>query len=226
MSEYDRLTMGDDDHEFRRDRARTLRRWRFSMFLAFVSGIMVTMVAYPRVQPCASVADVAEAAVKNCPSCPACATVNSRALITEAVESAVAKCPVCPRCPRLNPNKDCPPQPVCPACNLQCPEAKCEKAVQASDGAVAARHRESMLARPQARSPSRPTSELHLHCIHQRAAMAESRTHPLHHPPSLAAHGSPFPLFAARRRTSSSARRARSAAWARPTASRCSTRRE
>ena len=44
MSEYERLTMEEGDHDDRRYRQRTLQRWRLSMILSFASGVMVTMV--------------------------------------------------------------------------------------------------------------------------------------------------------------------------------------
>ena len=112
MSEYERLKMeeGDYEHDDRRFRQRTLQRERFSMLLSFLSGVMVTMIAYPRLQPCADLNAVARAAAARCPACPACAQPTSTGdILNAAIEKAVSKCPTC-NCPK------CPDFPSCPAC--------------------------------------------------------------------------------------------------------------
>eukprot|EP00325_Prymnesiales_sp_UTEX-LB-985_P032688 CAMPEP_0174729540 /NCGR_PEP_ID=MMETSP1094-20130205/53896_1 /TAXON_ID=156173 /ORGANISM="Chrysochromulina brevifilum, Strain UTEX LB 985" /LENGTH=597 /DNA_ID=CAMNT_0015931663 /DNA_START=47 /DNA_END=1837 /DNA_ORIENTATION=+ len=141
----------EGDHDDRRYRQRTLQRWRLSMFLSFASGALVTMVAYPRIQPCADLNQVARAAAARCPACPACSMPDTSALLSKAVEAAVAKCPTCPKCPDFPgcpscpTSRECPPPvatPQCPVCQAQmsCPTPE-------ADMVVAARHRETMLSR-------------------------------------------------------------------------------
>lgn len=118
-----------------RHRQRTLQRWRVSMLGAFLSGVVVTMLVYPRVLPCRACA-------------PCGTTANIGAVVDDAVKRAVAQCPTCPscpECPHLN-SKECPPAPACPSCALTCPEL--QGASGPSDDEVVARHRERMLSRP------------------------------------------------------------------------------
>jgi 3'-phosphoadenosine 5'-phosphosulfate synthase len=115
-----------------RHRQRTLQRWRVSMLGAFLGGVVVTMLVYPRVLPCQACA-------------PCGTTANIGAVVDDAVKRAVAQCPTCPRCPEcphLN-SKECP---ACPACEITCP--KQQDASAPSDAEVAARHRQKMLTRP------------------------------------------------------------------------------
>ena len=76
------------------------------MILSFIAGIMVTLIIYPRAQPCPTAKDV-------CPACPRCPTLklpNTQSIVQDAVDKAVAKCPSCPQCP------------TCPSCpQLSCP---------------------------------------------------------------------------------------------------------
>ena len=130
MSEYERLTMEEGDHDDRRYRQRTLQRWRLSMLLAFCSGVMVTMVAYPRLQPCPDLQAVARAAAARCPACPAYTPPDTNAIVSKAVEQAVSHCPSCPKCPDFPGCPACPsgsgsPQsPSCPSCELKCPTVR------------------------------------------------------------------------------------------------------
>ena len=150
MSEYERLTMEEGEHDDRRYRQRTLQRWRVSMFLSFAAGALVTMVAYPRFQPCADTSKVATAAASaaaaRCPACPACAMQDTGAIVSKAVEKAVLQCPTCPKCPDFPgcpacpASASCPTTPQCPPCTTNCPLVE-EGAV------VAAKHRETMLTR-------------------------------------------------------------------------------
>ena len=80
MSEYERLTMEEGGYEDRRYRQRTLQRWRLSMLLAFVSGVMVTMVAYPRLHPYPDLQLLARQAAARCPTCPSCAVPDTSAI--------------------------------------------------------------------------------------------------------------------------------------------------
>jgi len=153
MSEYERLTMEEGDHDDRRFRQRTLQRWRLSMIMSFASGVMVTMVAYPRLQPCPDLTVVAKAAAARCPACPAYTPPDTTALISKAIEQAVARCPTCPKCPDFpgcpacpdGPN--CPPAPTCPSCDVKCPTPQLG-APALPDAEVASKHRAAMLARP------------------------------------------------------------------------------
>jgi hypothetical protein len=132
MSEYERLTMEEGDHDDRRYRSRTLQRWRLSMVMAFASGVMVTMVAYPRLLPCPDLASsCARAAIARCPvvRCPEPSTLDTSAVVAKAVEQAVSRCPTCPKCPDFPgcptcpASRDCPPTVPCPSCSLNCPQA-------------------------------------------------------------------------------------------------------
>lgn len=151
MSEYERLTMAEEgDHDDRRFRARMLQRWRFSVVLAFASGVMVTMVAYPRISPCADLHKVAAAAAARCPACPACVAGPTDSMIQSAVNAAVSRCPTCPRCPdfpscpQCPATQNCPPAPACPT--VSCP-AGVTPQLKEPDAVVAARHRDQMLSR-------------------------------------------------------------------------------
>ena len=130
MSEYERLTMEEGDHDDRRFRQRTLQRWRLSMLMSFVSGVMVTMVAYPRLQPCPDLMSVARATAARCPACPAYTPPDTNAIVSKAVEQAVSHCPSCPKCPDFPGCPACPsgsgsPQsPSCPSCELKCPTVR------------------------------------------------------------------------------------------------------
>lgn len=142
MSEYERLTMEEGDHDDRRYRQRTLQRWRLSMVLAFTSGCMVTMVAYPRLVPCPA---PGLATLARCPACPAAATADTASIVAKAVEQAVARCPTCPKCPDfpgcpICPNgPTCPPTPACPSCQLNCPQVRTARSA-ASSSPSKARH--------------------------------------------------------------------------------------
>ena len=148
--EYERLHPSEDPHDDFRYRQRTLQRWRLSMLMSFAVGVMVTMIVYPRVQPCADVRSVANAAASRCPTCPSCPVIDTKKIVTDAVSSAVTSCPKCPACP------SCPttPSTACPACELKCPDppspvvagGSCPPAKSDSDAATA--HRSAMLARP------------------------------------------------------------------------------
>ena len=135
--EYESLKM--DEHEYHDDLRfkyrSTMQRWRMSMLLSFASGVLVTMVAYPRLQPCTDPAVIAQAAASRC------APADQGAVISAAIEKAVARCPSCPTCPN---NQYCPPQMPCPACELSCP--RCDYSAS-NDADVAARHRQTMLSR-------------------------------------------------------------------------------
>ena len=151
MSEYERLTMAEEgDHDDRRFRARMLQRWRFSVVMAFASGVMVTMVAYPRISPCADLHKVAAAAAARCPACPACVAGPTDSMIQSAVNAAVSRCPTCPRCPdfpscpQCPATQNCPPAPACPT--VSCP-AGVTPQLKEPDAVVAARHRDQMLSR-------------------------------------------------------------------------------
>ncbi|EOD33817.1 inorganic pyrophosphatase [Emiliania huxleyi CCMP1516] len=120
-----------------RYRQKTLQRWRFSMFLSFAAGVVVCMIAYPRLLPC-----------KACAPCEkASPPVNVADVASRAAQIAVSKCPACPACP------ECQHKP-CPACELSCPKipecpsiAAAPAASQPDDAEVVARHRTKMLAR-------------------------------------------------------------------------------
>lgn len=152
MSEYERLTMseGHDDHDDRRFRQRTLQRWRLSMLLAFASGVMCTLVVYPRLEPCPDLQAVAKAAAARCPACPMYTPPDTSAIVSKAVEQAVTRCPVCPKCPDFPgcptcpAAHQCPPTQACPSCELKCPQCS----VAMPDAEVASRHRKAMLLRP------------------------------------------------------------------------------
>jgi len=151
MSEYERLTMAEEgDHDDRRFRARMLQRWRFSIVLSFLAGVMVTTVAYPRVSPCADLHKVAAAAAARCPACPACSSGPSEGMIQSAVDKAVSRCPTCPRCPdfpscpQCPASQSCPPAPSCPT--VSCPTGTAPVTKEA-DADVASRHRTTMLSR-------------------------------------------------------------------------------
>ena len=102
------------------------------MVMAFASGVMVTMVAYPRLVPCPDLASsCARAAVSRCPACPMSAVQpDTAALVAKAVEQAVARCPTCPKCPDFPgcpscpANQQCPPTVPCPSCSLNCPQVR------------------------------------------------------------------------------------------------------
>ena len=143
MSEYERLTMEEGDHDDRRYRQRALQRWRLSMLLSFSSGVLVAMVAYPRLQPCPDLHSVM--AVTRCPACPVCLPSDTDAIVSKAVESAVARCPSCPKCPEFPGCPACPAT-TCPRCDLKCPQLPPRAVLPDAD--VAARHRLAMLARP------------------------------------------------------------------------------
>ena len=134
--------MEEGDHDDRRYRQRTLQRWRLSMVLAFTSGCMVTMVAYPRLVPCPA---PGLATLARCPACPAAATADTASIVAKAVEQAVARCPTCPKCPDfpgcpICPNgPTCPPTPACPSCQLNCPQVRTARSA-ASSSPSKARH--------------------------------------------------------------------------------------
>ena len=140
----------EGDHDDRRFRARMLQRWRFSVVMAFASGVMVTMVAYPRISPCADLHKVAAAAAARCPACPACVAGPTDSMIQSAVNAAVSRCPTCPRCPdfpscpQCPAMQNCPPAPACPT--VSCP-AGVTPQLKEPDAVVAARHRDQMLSR-------------------------------------------------------------------------------
>jgi hypothetical protein len=140
----------EGDHDDRRFRARMLQRWRFSVVMAFASGVMVTMVAYPRISPCADLHKVAAAAAARCPACPACVAGPTDSMIQSAVNAAVSRCPTCPRCPdfpscpQCPATQNCPPAPACPT--VSCP-AGVTPQLKEPDAVVAARHRDQMLSR-------------------------------------------------------------------------------
>ena len=123
-----------DDLRFRQ---RTLQRWRMSMLMSFVTGILLTVALHPRVLPCPSPTAI----------CPRCNVVN----IEEAMSKAVQGCPTCPACPRC-PRCQAPKDHFCPDCKLECPKAEpCllhGPPSTASDADASARHRTTMLARP------------------------------------------------------------------------------
>ena len=107
------------------------------MFLSFAAGVVVCMIAYPRLLPC-----------KACAPCEkASPPVNVADVASRAAQIAVSKCPACPACP------ECQHKP-CPACELSCPKipecpsiAAAPAASQPDDAEVVARHRTKMLAR-------------------------------------------------------------------------------
>ena len=140
----------EGDHDDRRFRARMLQRWRFSIVLSFLAGVMVTTVAYPRVSPCADLHKVAAAAAARCPACPACSSGPSEGMIQSAVDKAVSRCPTCPRCPdfpscpQCPASQSCPPAPSCPT--VSCPTGTAPVTKEA-DADVASRHRTTMLSR-------------------------------------------------------------------------------
>ena len=141
----------EGDHDDRRYRQRTLQRWRMSVVLSFLSGVMVTMVAYPRLSPCANLEKVAAAAAARCPacpSCPTCAAPPTDKIISSAVEQAISRCPTCPKCPDFPGCPACPPQRECPTCPSCSGGLRALAAPSADDDmAAAARHRDAMLAR-------------------------------------------------------------------------------
>jgi len=139
MPRHDYTPVEDDElpGSFRH-RQRTLQRWRISMLGAFLGGIVVTMLVYPRILPC-----------KACAPCHGAPAANIGAVVDDAVRRAVSQCPTCPSCPScpgLN-AKECPPAPACPACELTCPRPAAAPAAP-SDADVVARHRARMLSRP------------------------------------------------------------------------------
>jgi len=144
------MSEGHDDHDDRRFRQRTLQRWRLSMLLAFASGVMCTLVVYPRLEPCPDLQAVAKAAAARCPACPMYTPPDTSAIVSKAVEQAVTRCPVCPKCPDFPgcptcpAARECPPTQSCPSCELKCPQCS----VAMADAEVASRHRKTMLSRP------------------------------------------------------------------------------
>ena len=60
LMEYERVQMDEEGREDIRYRQAMLKRWRFSMFMSFAAGVLITMAVYHTAVPCPEAEVIAE----------------------------------------------------------------------------------------------------------------------------------------------------------------------